>query len=113
MQLIVCPKSVPHILESVVATRSAQFQTGAEMFAHDVFFTDFESIRHSTVLKALDQWIKDPNASMPEVALHEIIQGEPHEWSKRWRFTATMPPIPEYAEALQADRNVAHSGLVL
>lgn len=113
MQLIVCPMSVAHTMESVVAARGAQFQKGAEMFSHRLLFTDFESIRHSIILKALDQWIKDPNASMPKVTLPEVIYGDPHEWSNRWRFTTTPPPIPGFADAIRADRDAAHSGLVL
>lgn len=111
LQLIVCPKSVAHMIESETSARNAEFQASAEMFAHDVFFTDFESIRHAIILKALDAWLA-AQAVVPEVTLHEICHGNPHGWTKRWRLVAKMPSIPGYATALRADRDAAHAGLV-
>lgn len=81
------------------------------MFAHDVFFTDFETIRHTIILKALDAWIAG-DTLIPEATLDDICHGNPHGWTQRWRFVATMPSISGYAAALRADRDAAHAGLV-
>ena len=111
LQRIVCPKSVAHMIESETSQRNAEFQAAAEMFAHETFFTDFESIRRTIILKALDSWIAGKNY-IPAVDLGEICQGNPYGWTKRWRFAATMPQIHDYAAALRADRDAAHAGLV-
>jgi hypothetical protein len=111
LQRIVCPKSVAHMIESETSQRNAEFQAAAEMFAHEVFFTDFESVRHAIILKALDSWIAG-SGQIPDLELAEICHGNPHGWTKRWRFVAKMPQIPGYAEALRADRDTAHAGLV-
>jgi hypothetical protein len=110
-QLIVCPKSVAHMIESETSTRNAEFQASAEMFAHNVFFADFETIRHTLILKALDAWIAG-DTLIPNVTLDDICHGSPHGWMQRWRFVATMPSISGYAAALRADRDAAHAGLV-
>lgn len=99
------------MIESETSQRNAEFHAGAEMFAGDVFFADFESIRHAIILNALDSWISG-KPDIPNVRLAEVCHGNPHGWTKRWRFVATMPQIPGYAAALRADRDAAHAGLV-
>lgn len=112
LQAIVCPASAAHRLESAPATSQKQLQDGYEMLAHDVRFEDFEDIKCAQVLDCLDVWIVGDTTRLCEIHREQVLDGDPDRWIDRHRVSVTLPPIPGYLEALEADLRTTHEGLL-
>jgi hypothetical protein len=109
LQLIVCPDSPIHDLESIVDTRYEKLRAVFGHLSDGIGFREPEAIVHAQIMDAFDAWLSDKPYQNP-VSRHFALTGNPDVWQDRLRIELNHN-IPGLANELSAARHATTAGL--
>ena len=109
LQLIVCPNSPIHRVESSYDDRyESVLRRLYEHLASDVSLRSPHEVRMAQLSEAFAAWFEDRDPDWSRITCEDIIRGDLDAWSSRLRVTANLGHLPGEIERRRKSRDGTH-----
>lgn len=102
LQLIICPDSVFHRYESLLAPFYEPLRRMYELFSHGVSFYDHETIQRFQIIRQLRIWLGDTDKI--DLDVHGVTHCNINVWQGRYNISVNMKNPQELIDEIRSNR---------